>query len=187
ELRLFRNLGKNGFKDVTDEVGLKYIQLASPRALLAADLDGDGGTDLLLTQSPGPAILLHNNGGNRNNFLRISLTGLADNKNAVGTKVEVFAGALWQKWEISGSGDLTQSAADLVVGWGKERRVDKVRSFWPSGVVQDEAQIAANSRPKITEIDRRGSSCPVLWVWDGKSYRFIADMLGAGVVGHWVG
>src|SRR5258708_3445836 len=187
EIRLFRNMGKNGFKDVTAEVGLDAVKLVSPRTLLAADVDGDGGTDLLLTQSHGPAILLHNNGGNRNNFLRVSLKGLADNKSAVGTKVEVFAGALWQKWEVTGSGYLSQSAIDLMIGLGKERRVDIVRAFWPQGVVQDEAQIAANSSPKITEIDRRGSSCPVLWVWDGKHYRFIADMLGAGVVGHWVG
>ena len=187
EIRLFRNLGKNGFKDVTTEVGLDAIPLASPRAVLATDVDGDGGADLLLTQSHAPAILLHNQGGNRNNFLRISLTGFADNKTAVGTKVEVFAGAMWQKLETSGSGYLGQSATGLLVGLGKERRVDVVRAFWPTGVVQDEAQIAANRSSKITEIDRRGSSCPVLWVWDGKHYRFIADMLGAGVLGHWVG
>jgi tetratricopeptide (TPR) repeat protein len=187
EIRLFRNLGKNGFKDVTAEVGLDAVKLDSPRALLAADVDGDGGTDLLVTQAQGRAILLHNNGGNRNHFLRVSLKGFADNKSAVGTKVEVFAGTLWQKWEISGSGYLSQNATDLMVGLGKERRVDFVRAFWPSGVVQDEPKIAVNSSPKIAEIDRRGSSCPVLWVWDGTRYRFIADMLGAGVVGHWVG
>jgi tetratricopeptide (TPR) repeat protein len=187
EIRLFRNLGKNGFEDVTAEVGLDAIKPASPRALLAADVDGDGGTDLLLTQSHGPAILLHNSGGNRNNFLRVSLKGFADNKGAVGTKLEVFAGALWQKWEIGGSGYLSQNATDLLVGLGKERRVDFVRALWPTGIVQDEPKIAVNSSPKIAEIDRRGSSCPVLWVWDGKHYRFVADMLGAGVVGHWVG
>ncbi|HWX53525.1 MAG TPA: FG-GAP-like repeat-containing protein [Verrucomicrobiae bacterium] len=187
EIRLFRNLGKNGFRDVTAEVGLDAIKLFSPRALLAADVDGDGGTDLLVTQSHGPAILLHNNGGNRNNFLRVALNGLADNKSAVGTKVEVFAGALWQKWEISGSGYLSQSSTDLLIGLGKEHRVDFVRALWPTGVVQDEPQISVNGSAKITEIDRRGSSCPVLWVWDGTRYRFIADMLGAGVVGHWVG
>lgn len=187
EIRLFRNLGKNGFKDVTTEAGLDAVKLASPRALLAADVDGDGGTDLLITQAGSQALLLHNNDANRNNFLHISLKGFADNKSAVGTKVEVFAGGLWQKWEISGSGYLSQSATDLVVGLGKERRVDIVRSLWPTGIIQDEARIAANSSPKIAEIDRRGSSCPVLWVWDGTHYRFIADMLGNGVLGHWVG
>jgi Flp pilus assembly protein TadD len=187
ELRLFRNLGKAGFKDVTSEVGLDKLSLKSPRALVVADVDGDGDTDLLITQTDGPALLLRNDGGNRNNFLRVSLTGFNDNKSAIGTKVEVFAGALWQKWEIGGFGYLSQSATDLLVGLGKERKVDIVRSLWPTGVVQDEAQIASNSARKINEIDRRGSSCPVLFVWDGSRYRFVADMLGAGVVGHWIG
>src|SRR5207237_2229149 len=125
------------------------------------DVDGDGGTDLFVTQSHGGAILLHNTGGNHNNFLRISLQGLADNKSAIGTKVEVFAGALWQKWEISGSGYLSQSSTDLLVGLGKERQADVVRLLWPTGVLQDEVEIAVNKLEKINEIDRRGSSCPI--------------------------
>jgi hypothetical protein len=36
-------------------------------------------------------------------------------------------------------------------------------------------------------MDRRGSSCPTLFVWNGERYEFVADMLGAGVVGHWIG
>jgi hypothetical protein len=36
-------------------------------------------------------------------------------------------------------------------------------------------------------MNRRGSSCPTLFVWDGKRYELVGDMLGAGVVGHWVG
>jgi hypothetical protein len=37
------------------------------------------------------------------------------------------------------------------------------------------------------EIDRRGSSCPTLFVWNGERYELVGDMIGAGVVGHWVG
>jgi Tfp pilus assembly protein PilF len=187
EIRLFRNLGNEGFKDVSAEVGLDAVKLTSPRSLLAADVDGDGGVDLLITQAQAPAVLLHNNGGNQNHFLRISLAGLGDNKSAIGAKVEVFAGALWQKWEISGVGYLSQSSTDLLVGLGKERQIEIVRTLWPTGIVQDEAEFAANSVHKINEIDRRGSSCPLLFAWDGTHYRFIADMIGAGVVGHWVG
>ena len=187
EIRLFRNLGPQGFKDVTTDVGLDSVKLTSPRALLTADVDGDGAADLLIIQDHAPPVLLRNDGGNQNHFLRIALTGLADNKSAIGTKVEVFAGTLWQKWEISGSGYLSQSSTDLLVGLGKEARVDTVRLLWPTGVVQDEAELAANRSHKISEIDRRGSSCPLLFAWDGTRYRFIADMIGAGVLGHWVG
>jgi Flp pilus assembly protein TadD len=187
EIRLLRNLGPAGFRDVTKETGLNAIKLTAPRSLQGADFDGDGDMDLLITQEHGPALLLRNDGGNRNNFLRIALTGLNDNKSAVGAKVEVFAGTIWQKWEIGGYGYLSQSSIGLVAGVGNERRVDIVRMLWPTGVVQDETELASNSSRKINEIDRRGSSCPVLFVWDGKRYHFVADMIGSGVVGHWVG
>src|SRR5205085_1784422 len=35
-------------------------------------------------------------------------------------------------------------------------------------------------------LDRRGSSCPILFSWNGHEYEFIADMIGPGVVGHWI-
>jgi tetratricopeptide (TPR) repeat protein len=188
EVRLFRNLGPDGFKDVTADVGLDKIQLKDPRAIVTADYDGDGAADLLITQNHGPAVLLRNEGGNKNNWLRVSFKGLADNKSAIGTKVEVFAGANRQKFEIAGSsGYLGQNSADFVVGLGQAKEADVVRMLWPSGVLQDEIQIAGMKDYSFGELDRRGSSCPTLFAWDGTRYALVGDMLGAGVVGHWVG
>ena len=188
EVRLFRNLGPDGFKDVTADVGLDKIQLKDPRAIITGDYDGDGATDLLITQNHGPAVLLRNEGGNQNHWLRLSLKGLADNKSAIGTKVEVFSGGNRQKFEIYGSnGYLGQSSTDIVVGLGGSKEADIVRMLWPTGVLQDEIQVAGDKQQNISEIDRRGSSCPTLFVWNGERYEFVADMLGAGVVGHWVG
>ena len=188
EVRLFRNLGADGFKDVTADVGLDKIQLKEPRAIITGDYDGDGATDLLITQNHGPAVLLRNEGGNQNHWLRLSLKGLNDNKSAIGTKVEVFAGGNRQKFEIAGSnGYLGQNSSDIVVGLGDAKEADVVRMLWPTGVLQDEINVAGDKQQNITEIDRRGSSCPTLFVWNGERYEFVADMLGAGVVGHWVG
>jgi tetratricopeptide (TPR) repeat protein len=188
EVRLFRNLGPDGFKDVTAEVGLDKIQLKDPRAIVTADYDGDGATDLLITQNHGSAVLLRNEGGNKNNWMRLSFKGLADNKSAIGTKVEVFSGANRQKFEIAGSsGYLGQNSTDFVVGLGQAKEADVVRMLWPSGVLQDEIQIAGMKDHSFLEMDRRGSSCPTLFVWDGSHYELVGDMLGAGVVGHWVG
>src|SRR5208282_1392853 len=188
EVRLFRNLGPDGFKDVTAEVGLGKIQLKDPRAIITGDYDGDGATDLLITQNHGPAVLLRNEGGNKNHWLRLNLKGLADNKSAIGTKVEVFAGGNRQKFEIYGSnGYLGQNSPFLTVGLGQSTQADVIRMFWPTGVLQDEVEVPADREQKYMEIDRRGSSCPTLFVWDGERYQFVGDMLGAGVVGHWVG
>ena len=188
EVRLFRNLGADGFKDVTADVGFDKIQLKEPRAIITGDYDGDGATDLLITQNHGPAVLLRNEGGNQNHWLRLSLKGLNDNKSAIGTKVEVFAGGNRQKFEIAGSnGYLGQNSTDIVVGLGDSKEADIVRMTWPTGVLQDEINVAGDRQQNFTEMDRRGSSCPTLFVWNGERYEFVADMLGAGVVGHWIG
>ena len=188
EVRLFRNLGPDGFKDVTTDVGLDKIQLKDPRAIITGDYDGDGAVDLLITQNHGPAVLLRNEGGNKNNWLRLNLKGLNDNKSAIGTKVEVFAGANRQKFEIYGSsGYLGQNSPYLTVGLGQAKQADVVRMLWPTGVLQDEIEVAGNREVPYLELDRRGSSCPTLFVWDGRHYELVGDMIGAGVVGHWVG
>jgi tetratricopeptide (TPR) repeat protein len=188
EIKLFRNLGPDGWKDVTADVGLDKIQLKEPRAIITGDYDNDGATDLLITQNHGPAVLLKNEGGNQNHWLRLALKGLADNKSAIGTKVEVFSGGNRQKFEIYGSnGYLGQNSPYLTVGLGDAKEADIVRMLWPTGVLQDEIQVAGDKQQNFLEIDRRGSSCPTLFVWNGERYQFVADMLGAGVVGHWVG
>jgi len=188
EVRLFRNLGPDGFKDVTTDVGLDKIHLESPRAIITGDYANDGATDLLITQNHGPAVLLRNEGATQNHWLKLSLKGLNDNKSAIGTKVEVFSGGNRQKFEIYGSnGYLGQNSTDIVVGLGQSKEADIVRMLWPTGVLQDEIQIAGDKRQEFLEIDRRGSSCPTLFAWNGERYEFVADMLGAAVVGHWIG
>jgi len=187
EVRLFRNLGPDGFKDVTAETGLDKIHLKEPRAIITGDYDNDGAVDLLITQNHGPAVLLHNEGGNKNNSLRLALKGLNDNKSAIGTKVEVFSDGVRQKFEVYGSsGYLGQNSPYLTIGLGQAKQADVVRMLWPTGVLQDEIEVAANRQQDYTELDRRGSSCPTLFAWDGHEYQLVGDMLGAGVVGHWI-
>ena len=190
QVRVFRNKGDGTFEDVSSRLGLDSVHLKAPRGLIAADVDGDGAADLIVTQLNAPPVLLKNVGANKNHFVRLDLTGFADNKTALGVKVEVFASGMWQKWELAGnSGYQTQSAPQILVGLGDANGVDLLRILWPTGVLQDEIDL-----PKLTqgraviamkEADRRGSSCPVLFAWDGHKYKLVTDVIGAGVVGHW--
>ena len=187
ELRALRNMGPAGFQDVTAQVKLDQVKLVRPRALIAADVDGDGAADLIVTQPSGDPLLLHNQGGNQNHSVLISMKGVADNKSAIGAKVEVFADGVWQKFEITGaSGYLSQGAQQLLAGIGSAEHADMVRVLWPTGVPQDETELGTKNTLSITELDRRGSSCPTLFAWNGKKYEFISDVIGAAVVGHWV-
>ncbi len=187
KVALFRNEGSTGFCDVTKDVGLDKIALSHPRAVVPFDYDGDGGVDLLITQANAAPVLLRNIGGNKNHWLRVTLTGTNDNKSAIGTKVEVFAGAMRQKFEVAGAtGYLGQGPAEIHAGLGSESAADVVRLLWPTGVLQDEIHVEGGARKEIAEIDRRGSSCPIVFVWNGRRYEFLADMIGPGIVGHWI-
>jgi Flp pilus assembly protein TadD len=187
EVRIWRNRGPQGFEDVTDAVGLNKLNLQNPRSLIAADMDGDGAADLIVTQLNAPPLILRNIGGNRNHALRITLAGLADNKMAIGTKVEVFSNGLVQKFEVAGgSGYLSQGSTEILAGLGQFQSADVVRLLWPTGVPQDELDLSDGKPVALREIDRRGSSCPVLFAWGGSRYQFVSDLIGAAVIGHWV-
>lgn len=187
-LRMFRNLGPKGFKDVSAEVGFDKLHLLGPAAIVVADFDNDGDSDLLITGIGAPPILLRNEGGNKNHWLKLAFKGLNDNHSGFGTKVEVFAGGMKQKFELAGSsGYLGQSSPVLTVGIGKAEKADIVRMLWPTGVLQDELEAKTSAQTEYIEIDRRGSSCPTLFALDGTHFTLVGDLLGAGVLGHWVG
>jgi Tfp pilus assembly protein PilF len=178
-LQVLRNAGGR-FEDVSEAVGVGAFAAGGVRALANADVDADNDSDLLTVGDAGP-VLLRNDGGNANHAVRVALLGLNDNRSGIGTKIEVQAGTVWQKFETTST-----TGPELLAGIGKAAQADVVRLLWPTGVVQDEIELKANTRHAITQIDRRGSSCPVLFSWNGERYEFIADAIGPAVIGHWV-
>src|SRR5215469_238923 len=186
-VKVFRNKGDGTFEDVSHALGLDGVLLAAaPRGLIAADIDGDGAADLIVTQENAQPVLLRNVGANKNHSVRLDLGGYADNKTALGSKVEIFANGQWQKWELAGaSGYQTQAPPRLLIGLGKADAIDLLRILWPTGVLQDEIDLPHTQVIAMKEADRRGSSCPVVFAWDGHRYRFVTDIIGAAVVGHW--
>ena len=184
QLRVLRNKGDGSFEDVSVALGLDKVKLTAPRGLIA--MEDDGAADLIVTQLNAPPVLLRNVGGNKHHSVRLDLTGFADNKTAIGAKVEIFADGHWQKWEIAGaSGYQTQGPQQLLVGLGDAEGIDLLRILWPTGVLQDEIDLPHQPVIAMKEADRRGSSCPVLFTWNGTKYELVTDVIGAGVVGHW--
>ena len=55
---MLRNMGPAGFEDVTAQGGLDQVKLLEPRSVIAADVDGDGAADLIVTQLTGDPLLL---------------------------------------------------------------------------------------------------------------------------------
>ena len=183
-VKVFRNRGDGTFEDVSVALGLDKVKLTAPHGLIA--VEDNGAADLIVTQVNAPPVLLRNVGGNNNHAVRLDLTGFADNKTALGAKVEIFSSGHWQKWELAGaSGYQTQGPPQILVGLGDADHIDLLRILWPTGVLQDEIDLPHTPVIAMKEADRRGSSCPVLFAWDGHKYKLVTDVIGAAVVGHW--
>jgi hypothetical protein len=149
---LLRNEGAQGFRDVTHETGLDKVRLHNPRAVIAFDYDGDGTTDLLITQNDLPPVLLKNMGAQQNGWLKLALQGTTDNKEGIGTHVELFAGAQRQTREVAGaSGYLGQNPLPILFGLGDKKSADVIRLRWLVGLRQNELLVRGGENKIIIE------------------------------------
>ncbi|MBI4482770.1 MAG: VCBS repeat-containing protein [Acidobacteria bacterium] len=183
-LRLFRNGPGEKFEEVTQAVGLSRFSGAF-RGATVGDYDGDGDLDFFVMVNGGSPLLLRNDGGNRNHWIKLKLVGRNDNRWGVGSKVEVKAGLLAQKIEVTaGQGYQSQASPEVHFGLGQRDRVDFVRVLWPTGVLQSEINLRGNKTTEVQELDRKGTSCPILYAWNGQRYQFVTDFLGGSAVGY---
>ena len=186
--RVIRNVGSK-WENVTDRAVAKDLSL-SARAIASADVDGDGDTDVIARAATGELKVARNDGGNRNASLRAQLAGKVSNRSAIGTKIEARAGSLKQKLETY-SASPAPAPSDAVFGLGARAAVDAVRVLWPAGIVQAETEIPRPADKKlaqsmtVTEIDRKPSSCPYLYTWNGERFEFVTDFMGGGEMGYW--
>jgi Tfp pilus assembly protein PilF len=81
-------------------------------------------------------------------------------------------------------GGFNQSPLPLVFGLAGAARADYVKLLWSDGVAQTESALPAGCTHTISETQRKISSCPVLFTWNGREFEFITDFAGVGGMGY---
>ncbi len=171
-LRVWRNLGHAGFRDVTKDLGLDAT--GPVEGLVAADFDNDGDTDLVTSSAPG---LRHwrNDGGNQNPQFKLRLIGPRSSSSALGVRVELSAG----DWRTS----RVVRQQPLEIGLGRHQQLDALKIFWFDLSTSQVDVPVARTPHVVNEPTLPSGSCPYLYVWDGKGFRFVSDILGAAPLG----
>src|SRR5262249_23569819 len=130
---LFLKEGQGKFRDVAQEVGGGFEKPRVGRGLAFGDFDRDRDLDILMTTNNGPAVLFRNDQLAGNRSIRFELQGTKSNRDAIGARVQVFAGDLYQSRMVrGGSSYLSQSELRVTFGLGKCDKIDRVVIEWPS-------------------------------------------------------
>jgi hypothetical protein len=150
---LFWNEGpEKGFADVTSVSGESLSRKNVGRGAALSDYDNDGDVDMFIVNNCGEGVLLRNDGGNKNNWLEIKLTGTKSNRSAMGAKIKIVSGNVSQIREVNNqSSYLSQNSLVQHFGLSKFKSVDTLNVNWPDGLSQQFLDIPVNERLEITE------------------------------------
>jgi enediyne biosynthesis protein E4 len=152
---VYKNLGDGHFKDVSSEMGPGISEHYSSRGAAFGDYDNDGDVDALILNMNDRPSLLRNDGGNKQNWIKIKLVGTKCNRTAIGARVRVFTGKHIQLDEVhSGASVMSQSDLRLHFGLGKIETVDAIEVKWPTTQkIERFTQVKANQILTIREGD----------------------------------
>jgi hypothetical protein len=130
---VYKNLGNGRFRDVSSEMGPGVTERFSSRGAAFGDYDNDGGMDALVLNMNDLPSLLHNVGGNKQNWIKLKLIGKKCNRTAIGARARVITGKHIQMDEVhSGTSVMSQNDLRLHFGVGAADSIDAIEIKWPT-------------------------------------------------------
>jgi len=142
---VFRNLGGMKFAALTDEAGFASRPPARHRGSAFGDLSGGGRLDVVVSGIDAPGEIWINESPGHNHWLEIKLQGTKSNRDGIGAMVKAVtkSGAQYNHMTTS-AGYASSSAGPVHFGLGSSASADLVEIHWPSGIVQQIRDAAAD-------------------------------------------
>src|SRR5262245_4763438 len=175
-VRVWRNLGDAGFREVTQELGLDKFAKGRIESIAFADFDNDCDTDMLLSLADGSLQLLRNDGGSANQQVKVRLLGTRSNTSGLGIRIDVAAGGLRLARRVT--------TLPIEIGVGKYTQLDSLNARW-SNINLNNVDVKVDCRTQIAllELTIQEGSCPYLYAWKGDGFRFVTDLCGMSPLG----
>ncbi|MBD3674678.1 MAG: CRTAC1 family protein [Planctomycetaceae bacterium] len=139
--QLFWNVGaetENEFVSLpVEKTGEAFAEPMVGRGAAYADIDADGDLDLVFTATGQPPRLLQNDQQHGYHWLRVKLTALGKNRNALGASLELTVDGRSQIRTVSPTrGYLSQVELPVTFGLGGSDHIDELKIRWPDGTEQ---------------------------------------------------
>jgi len=152
---LLRN-DQGRFLNVSPQSSSIFTTPLAARGAAFGDLDNDGRVDVAINCNDGPAIILHNRGGNGNHWLILNLTGTASNRDAIGSKIRLVSDSGQQQTRFVSTAGSYISASDKRVHFGlaSSKKIRLIEIIWPSGIVQRLESVSADQILQVKEPSR---------------------------------
>ncbi len=143
-------------------------------ALIRADFNGDLREDYARILPDG-SLHVYLNASPADRWSTVRIQGVKNTKEAADATVEMKSGIYYDKRIYHG--------VPLAFAMDAHADADTVRITWPNGLIQNETHQKAGAALKIAEAQRLSGSCPMVYVWDGKKFQFVSDVLGVAPLG----
>jgi len=169
------------------------VETKGDASCVVADFTGNGRCDVLLAPAGEPAFLMENvtPGGH---WIALDLLGTRQrdktsrsNNSAIGARVEIKSGTVFQQFVVGvPSGPVASPPHRIHAGLGENPKLEWLRIVWPDGILQAELELAADQVTTVTEVERKPTSCPHLFAWNGSRFEFVSDFGGMGGLGYFL-
>ncbi|MBL4659482.1 MAG: CRTAC1 family protein [Alcanivoracaceae bacterium] len=153
-LHLFRQQQDSGFYEISAYAGLGSNRSLVGRGGAQADFNNDGLMDLAISRHGDSTLLLKNTATiENNNWIKFNLRQSNKNTRALGTRIKIRTGDIWQTKEIGAQGlYLSQNDTEVHFGLGRYKMVDEVIIIWPDTEIQQLYDVTVKQSITLTHV-----------------------------------
>jgi hypothetical protein len=133
--KFFKNLDGSSFKEMSNAAGVDNDK--DGRGIGVGDFDNDGRLDFYQANADQNSLFYRNTTTDAGHWIELKLVGTKSNRDAIGARVTLKAGARTMIREVDGgNGYAGQSTQRIHFGLGANTTISSLQIRWPSGTVQ---------------------------------------------------